>query len=88
MQWETGSRLLFFLLALCALAFMPLEIKLAALAALAARYGVVVWQIRRLSQRLGDTGLAGLYFVYDLLSPLWDVSISLSLLRKDARVWR
>lgn len=87
-QWETGSRLLFFLLALCALAFMPLEIKLAALAALAARYGVVVWQIRRLSQRLGETGLAGLYFVYDLLSPLWDVSISLSLLRKDARVWR
>ena len=87
-QWETGSRLLFFLQAVCALVFMPLEFKLAVVAALVVRYAVVVWQIRRLSQRLGETGLAGLYFVYDLLSPLWDVSISLSLLRKDARVWR
>lgn len=87
-QWETGSRLLFFALAICALAIMPLEFRLAVLAALLVRYGIVAWQVRRLSTRLGETGLTALYFVYDLLSPLWSVALSLSLLRKDPRVWR
>lgn len=87
-QWETGSRLLFFALALCALAVMPLEFRLAVLIALLLRYVAVIWQVRRLSKRLGETGLVGLYFVYDLLSPLWALLLSLSLLRKDTRVWR
>ncbi|MDE6500381.1 MAG: glycosyltransferase, partial [Rikenella sp.] len=86
--WETGSRLLFFIMALCALVFMPLEFRLAVLIALLLRSAAVVWQVRRLSRRLGETGLVGLYFVYDLLSPLGALALSLSLLRKDTRVWR
>lgn len=87
-QWELGSRLLFFAAALCALAVMPFEYKLAAAALLVVRYGVVVWQVRRIARRLGEERMAGRYFIYDLLGPLWALLLGVLLLRKDDRVWR
>lgn len=87
-QWELGSRILFFATAICALAVMPFEYKLAALALLLIRYVAVVVEVRRLARRLGEGGIAGRYFLYDLLSPLWALVLGALLLRKDDRVWR
>ena len=87
-RWEPGSRALFFLTALCALAVMPLEYKLGALLLVLIRYGVVVWEVRRVARRLGEEGILGRYFLYDLISPLWTAVLGITLLRRDERVWR
>lgn len=85
---ETGSRVLFFLAVATALAFMPLEYKLAAAALLLLRYAAVAVTVSRISKRLGEQGLVGRYFVYDLLSPLYDLIVRISMVRKDRTVWR
>ena len=41
-----------------------------------------------IARRLGESGMMGRYFVYDLLSPLWALALSVMLMRKDDRVWR
>ena len=87
-QWELGSRSLFFLAVLCAVAVMPLEYKLGALLLLAARYVTVFVEVRRIAQRLGEERLMSRYFIYDLLSPLWALALGVMLLRRDDRVWR
>lgn len=87
-QWELGSRALFFAAVICALAVMPFEYKLAALALLLVRYILVAIQVRRIARRLGEQGIAGRYFVYDLLSPLWAFVLGVWLMRRDDRVWR
>lgn len=87
-RWELTSRVLFFLTVLCALAVMPLEYKLAALLLALIRYAVVLLEVRRTAQRLGETGILGRYFLYDLLSPLWAALLGLQLLQRDERVWR
>lgn len=87
-QWEPGSRLLFFALATCALAALPGELKIAAGVLVAVRYLIVALEVRRIARRLGERGLAGSYFLYDLFSPLLSLLVALTLLRKDPRVWR
>ena len=87
-QWELGSRALFFITAACALAVMPFEYKIAALVLVLVRYLLVAIQVRRIARRLGEAGMAGRYFVYDLLSPLWAFLLGVMLLRRDDRVWR
>lgn len=86
--WELGSRLLFFAAVVCAAAVMPPEYKIAALALLVVRYAVTAVEVRRIARRLGEEGIAGRYFIYDLLSPLWALLLWVRLLRKDDRVWR
>lgn len=87
-EWELGSRLLFFLTTICALVVMPLEYKLAALALLLIRYGFVALEVWRMAKRLGERGIVGRYFLYDLLSPFWSIAMWVMLLRRDDRVWR
>ena len=87
-RWEVGSRSLFFLMALCALAVMPLEYKLGTALLVLIRYVVVVFGVRRLARRLGESGIGLRYFMYDLLSPLWTAILGVMLLRRDERVWR
>ena len=87
-QWELGSRSLFFLTVVCAAAVMPFEFKIAALALLVIRFLIVAIEVRRIARRLGESGMMGRYFVYDLLSPLWALALSVMLMRKDDRVWR
>ncbi len=88
LHWEVGSRVLFFVSAICALAVMPLEFKIAAAVLLLLRFITVLVEVRRIAKRLGETGLLFGYFLYDLFSPCWSFVLTLSLLRKDARVWR
>ncbi len=87
-QWEIGSRLLFFAAALCAIAVMPLEYKLAAAAMILLRYFIVALEVRRIANRLGERGIAWRYFLYDLLSMPGAVLLSFLTLGKDKRVWR
>lgn len=87
-EWELGSRVLFFATIICALAVMPLEYKLTAFVLLLARYAVAAIEVRRIAKRLGESGIAGRYFIYDLLSPLWSLLLGVQMLRKDERVWR
>lgn len=86
--WETGSRTLLFLATACAATVMPPEYRAAAAVPLLVRYAVVWWQVRRVARRLGERGVTGLYFIYDLLEPLGIAVLRLSLLRRDDRVWR
>ena len=87
-RWEPGSRLLFFLAAATAIAVMPLEYKLATAALVLLRSGVVFAEIWRITRRLGERGLRGAYFVYDLLSPFYEMLVALLCRRRDDRVWR
>ena len=86
--WELWSRVLFFATAVCALAVMPLEYKIAALTLVIIRYVAVALEVRRVARRLGEGGIMGRYFIYDLLSPLWAAVLWVMLLRRDDRVWR
>ncbi len=86
--WEVISRLLFFLLIGYSIAVMPLYFAIGAGVLLLLRYLFVLWEVRRISRRLGERGLCLCYFLYDLFSPLWEVIFALLLLRKDERVWR
>lgn len=87
-RWEIGSRVLFFATVVCALAVMPPEYKLAALLLAVIRYVVVAFEVRRIARRLGEGGIAGRYFIYDLLGPLWAAALGAMLLRRDNCVWR
>lgn len=88
LRWELGSRTLFFASVICALAVMPAEYKMAAGVLLLIRYLVVALAVRRISKRLGEAGIAGRYFLYDLLSPFYEAVLGVLLLRRDERVWR
>lgn len=88
LEWELYSRALFFATVVCALCVMPFEYKIAAAALLAARYVTVAVEVRRLARRLGERAVAGRYFLYDLIGPLWALWLGVLLLRKDERVWR
>ena len=80
--------MLFFATVVCALAVMPPEYKLAALLLAVIRYVGVAFEVRRIARRLGEGGIAGRYFIYDLLGPLWAAALGAMLLRRDNRVWR
>ena len=49
------------------------------------RFSDAEWRVAR---RLGEGGIMGRYFIYDLLSPLWAAALWVMLLRRDDRVWR
>lgn len=88
LQWELGSRLLFFAAVVCALAVMPPEYKLAALLLLLIRYAAIAATVQRIGKRLGEKGIWRRYFLYDIISPLHALWVAVLLLRKDPRVWR
>lgn len=87
-RWEVLSRVVFFAAAVAAMAVLPLEGKLTAAGLVLVRYGVVVFEVRRVARRLGEEGLLLRYALYDLLSPLWAAVLRVLQLRRDDRVWR
>ena len=88
LHWEIGSRVLFFASVVCALVIMPPEFKIGAAFLLFVRFLTVLVEVRRISNRLGESGMTLGYFFYDLFSPCWSFLLTLALLRKDPRVWR
>ncbi|MDE7069565.1 MAG: glycosyltransferase [Alistipes sp.] len=87
-QWETGSRTLFFLAVLTALAVMPWEFKAGAALLAIVRLAIVLIEVRRIGRRIGEEKVWGRYPLYDLWSPIYSLYMSLLRLRKDERVWR
>jgi len=87
-RWEVGSRLLFFAAAAAALVSMPPEYRIAVGVAVLLRYAVVLATVVRVAHRLGERRLCGTYFVYDLLSPLYDLTVGALRIRRVPKVWR
>ena len=85
---EHCCRALFFIAAATAVAVMPIEYKAAAALFVIIRYAIVLTTVRRIGKRLGDSGIAVAYPLYDLFSPLAAAITDMMLLRKDSSVWR
>lgn len=88
LNWEMGSRVLFFLGIIVALVFLPWELKIGAGLLLLLRYLLVILEVRRIGARLGEKRLWFHYYLYDLWSPLQAAWVGLLLHKKDPRVWR
>jgi hypothetical protein len=72
LMWEPVSRMLFWISAIAAMAVMPDEVKIAVAVLVVLRY-VLVWHTMfGIARRLGEKGVMGFYFIYDLLSPVMD----------------
>lgn len=87
-RFETGSRVLFFAATIAAMILMPIEFGAVALAILLLRYLAVAISVRKIAKRLGERRMVRWYFIYDVISPVMDFIVRLSLLRKDSTVWR
>ena len=86
---EGCTRLLFFLTAAAAMAFMPDEIRIAAAVVVLLRYGIVVSAVNAVRRRLGEKHVMATYFIHDLLGPVTDGILALSRrMFKDETVWR
>jgi glycosyltransferase involved in cell wall biosynthesis len=87
--WEAASRLLFFAAAVALIVMMPFEVQIAVGAVVLLRFVVVVWQMGRVARRLGEKGLVPLYFINDLLEPVWEIVVVVSRKVKPIReIWR
>lgn len=84
---ERGSRILFFLAAICSLVVLPLELQIATALIVLIRYAVVVWSTQRTARKLGERGIAKLYWLYDLIGPVIDF-ITRARKSNSAKVWR
>ncbi len=88
-EWEAGSRLLFFMSAIAAIVLLPNEIKIAAAGLMLVRFIIVVMQMRRVAKRLGENKLMPLYFVSDLFEPVFALVVAVSRKVKPIReIWR
>lgn len=88
-EWETGSRLLFFITAIAAMAIMPFEIQIAALGLFLLRLAIVRFTMWRVRRRLNERKLGWTLMLYDMYSPLSDiVNYLYRLVRPAPGVWR
>ncbi len=88
-EWEAGSRLLFFAVAAACIAMMPFEIAAAALGLVLARFIAVMIQMNRVAKRLGERHLMPLYFINDLFEPLVEAGVVISrMVRPIREIWR
>ena len=84
---ELVIRTLFFLAVLAALIFMPWEFCMAALIVAFLRYFVVMFVVVRNARRLGESGLAALHFIYDIIEPMLRLAIALTSYKKYKKSW-
>ncbi|MDR2890521.1 MAG: glycosyltransferase [Alistipes sp.] len=88
-EWEAGSRLLFFLTVAACMVLMPDEVKIGAAAILLARFVAVSVQMARVAKRLGEKKLVPFYFINDLFEPLLAIGVVVSrMIRPIREVWR
>jgi uncharacterized membrane protein YtjA (UPF0391 family) len=77
---------LFFIATLVAVVLMPWEYGLTALGVALLRYLVVFFVVVRNARRLGEAGLAGSHFIYDLIEPMLRLVVAISF-RKKRHDW-
>ena len=88
-EWEGGSRVLFFLAALAALVMLPVELKIATAALVLLRYILVYATVNAVRKRLGEKHIMATYFLYDLFGVWVEVALAASRrIYKDETVWR
>lgn len=88
-EWEGGSRVLFFLAALAALVVLPVELKIATAALALLRYILVYATVNAVRKRLGEKHIMATYFLYDLFGVWVEVALAASRrIYKDETVWR
>lgn len=85
---ELGSRMLYFMATVATIVVMPLEIKLGAIALLIIRYILVLWSSRRTAQKLGESGIALNYWIYDLLGPVLEWLLWSKKSNSTPRIWK
>ncbi len=86
--WELTSRVLFFLLSLLGILFLPLELKVIVALVAIIRLIFVLNSVSRVSQRVGEERILTRYPLYDLLSPLFALYMRIVMIKRDKRVWR
>ena len=88
-EWEGGSRVLFFLAAVAALVVLPVELKIATAAMVLLRYILAYASVNSVRKRLGEKHIMATYFLYDLFGVWVEVALAISRrIYKDETVWR
>lgn len=87
-SWEMTSRVLFFLLSIVGIIFLPLELKLLILVLMLTRLWVVIDSVKQVTKRLGESQIVKRYTLYDFLSPIFALFMGFVMLKRDKRVWR
>ncbi len=84
---ELVIRVLFFAAVVVALVCMPWEFKVAALAVALLRYFAVIFVVIRNAGRLGESGVAAMHFIYDIIEPFLRFSLALLSYKKYKKSW-
>lgn len=87
-ETELVSRTVFFISAAAAVAAMPWEYALAAALLLPVRYAAVILTRVKICRRLGERGLVGRHFMFDVAEPFIRAYIAVASRRKDDNAWR
>jgi hypothetical protein len=66
---------------------MPWPFKIAALVLAVVRYLLVLFVLARNALRMGEKGLMGRYFIYDIIEPILRFAISTSSGQKRKQPW-
>jgi len=86
-HWESGSRILFFSVALAIMIILPLELKITALAFVLLRYLFVILSTRKSAEKLGEKKILLKYWIYDLIGPAIDFIIGLKQSNNSPKAW-
>lgn len=84
---ELVIRVLFFAAVVVALVCMPWEFKVVALAVALLRYFAVIFVVIRNAGRLGESGVAAMHFIYDIIEPFLRFSLALLSYKKYKKSW-
>ena len=84
---ELTMRVLFFAAIVTAIVCMPWEFKVAAIIFALLRYFAVMFVVIRNARRLGETSIATLHFIYDLIEPALRFVLAISMHKKGKKTW-
>ena len=88
MRRERGSRVLFFLSSIVAIAVMPFEVKIAVALLMLLRYLVVLLTSYRVGRKLGESGIVSRYWIYDIVGPVIEWVIGSHDSYNTPKIWR
>lgn len=84
---ELITRMLFFASVVAALIVMPWEFKVVAMVLTAVRLLYVLFITMRNARRVGERGLIGLHFIYDIIEPFVRLFIAIGSSRNEKQSW-
>ena len=84
---ELSLRTLFFGAVIAGIILLPWQFKLAALAVAAVRYLLALFVFTRNARRLGETGLAKMHILYDLIEPALRLFVAITPRTTGSKTW-